>query len=112
MSTGITSPEERELSGPTKKPSGFSKGRISGKPAEGEITRQIGSGENAKNSIIWLTIRWSFIVAAITTLAIYLRPTYCQADIGQDLVGDIKAIWSVFMPVITLALGYAFGKSR
>lgn len=89
-----------------------SKEKVSGKPAEGKIAQAIGSGENAKNSFIWITIRYSFLIASIVTAAIYFRPLYCEVGTDKNLIEDIKSIWAIFMPVITLALGYAFGKGR
>ncbi|MCX7097888.1 MAG: hypothetical protein NTV43_08300 [Methylococcales bacterium] len=86
--------------------------KVSGSPTEGKITATIGVGENAKNSFIWVTIKWSFLIGAATTLAIYFRPTYCQAELQGNLLDDIKSTWSIFMPVITLALGYTFGKGN
>ena len=83
-----------------------------GKPSEGQISATIGTGENAKNSIIWITIRWSFIIGGVVSVALYLRPAYCGTDYMGNLIDDIKAIWSIFMPIITLALGYTFGKGR
>lgn len=100
-----------------KPPETVKKNRIglkesSGTPSEGKIAETIGGGDNAKNSFIWVTIRWSFSIGALTTLAIYLRPAYCQAELQVNLVEDIKAAWSIFIPIITLALGYAFGKGK
>ena len=86
--------------------------RISGNPLKGQIAKIIGDGENAKNSFIWVTIRWSFLIGGLTTLALYLRPGYCQAEFQGNLLEDIKSAWTIFMPVITLALGYSFGKGR
>lgn len=86
--------------------------KVSGSPSEGSIAKTIGAGDNAKNSIVWVTIRWSFIIGAVTSLAMYLRPTYCQVDMQGNLLEDIKSSWGIFMPVITLALGYIFGKGR
>ncbi len=86
--------------------------QVAGAPLEGKIAQTIGGGDNAKNSFIWVTIRWSFLIGAVTSLAIYLRPVYCQAELQGSLLEDIKATWSIFMPIITLALGYAFGKGK
>ena len=84
-----------------------------GKPAEtSAISRTIGSGDDAKNSIVWITIRWSLIIGGLVTLALYLRPVYCASDYDGSLIEDIKSTWSIFMPVITLALGYIFGKGN
>ena len=86
---------------------------LKGNPsASAVIPRITGTGEDAKNSIIWVTIRWSLIIGALLSLALYLRPVYCQKDYSGNLVEDIKAAWSIFMPIITLALGYIFGKGK
>jgi hypothetical protein len=87
---------------------------IAGKPIEapGRIAETIGTGEHARNSFVWVTICWSFALGGLTTLAIYLRPTYCQAELQGNLLEDIKSAWAIFFPIITLALGYAFGKGK
>lgn len=85
----------------------------SGTPSEGgSIANTIGNGENAKNSFIWISIRWSFVIGGITSLAIYMHPTYCQTELQGNLIEDMKAAWSIFIPIITLALGYSFGKGK
>lgn len=78
----------------------------------GTIANTIGEGENAKNSFIWMAIRYSFWIGALTSLAIYARPLYCQVDLQTNLLEDIKGTWQIFLPVITLALGYSFGKGK
>ena len=79
--------------------------------AIGKIAETLGTGENAKNSIVWLTIKWSFLIASLLSLSIFVR-SLCLYFSGEDYVGQIKDIWSTFVPIITLALGYAFGKSE
>lgn len=75
----------------------------------GKITANIGSGENAKNSIVWMTITWSFITAGVLSLLLFSLAV-CDRDFKY--LEEIKSIWSIFIPIITLALGYAFGKSQ
>lgn len=75
----------------------------------GKITHSIGTGENAKNSIVWMTITWSFGIGAVITVAIL---ALCFVQGKGDYVDSIKSVWAVFVPIITLALGYAFGKSK
>jgi hypothetical protein len=109
MSDGLTAPPSNKLNEETtviKKPP-------RGKPSEmGAISKTIGTGDNAQNSIVWITIRWSLILGGLVSLALYLRPVYCQTDYSGSLVEDIKATWDIFMPIITLALGYVFGKGK
>lgn len=80
----------------------------------GKITREIGTGDDAKHSIIWTTIRWCFIIASIITavLFIFLGVAYYQNNTSEinELKKFVITTWSIFTPIITLALGYAFGK--
>jgi hypothetical protein len=80
------------------------------KPSSGgTITKTIGTGENAKNSIVWMTITWSFFTAGILSLLLF---SLVVAEKDFKYVEEIKSVWSIFIPIITLALGYAFGKSQ
>lgn len=83
----------------------------SGKPAEalGTLAEIMGTGENAKNSIVWMTITWSFAIATALSL-LFFSLVVCYKDFSY--LESIKSIWSMFIPLITLALGYAFGKSK
>jgi uncharacterized integral membrane protein len=75
----------------------------------GTITQTIGTGDNAKNSIVWMTITWSFVVAGALSLLLF---SLVVAEKDFKYVQEIKSVWSVFIPLITLALGYAFGKNQ
>lgn len=82
----------------------------------GTITRRIGTGENAKNSIVWMTITWSFCIASGITFFIFilLLITYFSSDkeYFNSLIKHSFSMWSIFTPIITLALGYAFGRNE
>lgn len=82
----------------------------------GTISKTIGTGENAKNSIIWMTITWSFVIASGITLAllIFLFVAYIQNKEYwiSELTKHMFSVWTIFTPIITLALGYAFGKNE
>lgn len=80
----------------------------SGRPVEGAITKQIGSGEYAKDTFIYITIRWSFAIGCVMSVALYVKSYF----IAADAMDAMKGVWAIFMPVITLALGYSFGKGR
>ena len=81
--------------------------------ARGRITDTIGTGEVAKDSIIYLVIKWSFISGTlITSLLVINTWLFRQNEKVPDLTNDIKVTWNIVLPIITLALGYAFGKSR
>ena len=84
------------------------------KSPETSITNIIGSGEDARNSIIYLVLKWAFIAAAvISTLVIINNWLFrdCENKV-PDITSDLKVIWEIVTPIITLALGYAFGKSE
>lgn len=78
-------------------------------PIAGKIAENIGTGENAKNSIVWMTITWSFVIACVMTLLVLVAASIAGNKAYMD---DVKGIWALFIPIITLALGYAFGKSK
>lgn len=82
----------------------------------GTIAKLIGTGENAKNSIIWMTITWSFYIASGITLLLFISLWIAYHNKNTAEISEIKkhmiAIWSIFTPIITLALGYAFGKNE
>ncbi len=76
----------------------------------GKITETIGSGKHAQAAIVWQTIKWSFIAGSLFSLVFVIFAW--QDEIEASPADDIKMIWSIFIPVITLALGYIFGKGR
>lgn len=95
-----------------EEPSAVSRKKLKGNPSElGRISETIGTGENAKNSIVWITIRWSLILGGSITVALFLT-SFCGDKGPGTLIDDIKGVWSIFMPIVTLALGYTFGKGR
>lgn len=83
-------------------------------PFIGKITQQIGTGEDAKHSIVWITIRWSFVISTSLTLILFIFLGFAYYNNNQAEIAELKkyilSIWSVFTPLITLSLGYAFGK--
>ncbi len=78
------------------------------------IAAQIGTGEHARDSFIWMTLKYCFNLAAFFSMAIIVLFGYFLISENKpdkvDIVSDLKDIWSIFTPIITLALGYAFGK--
>lgn len=78
-------------------------------PIPGVVTQQIGSGEHAQNSIVYRTILWSFIGGGLLSAAAVVI-AFC--DGSKNPMSNIKDVWSIFAPLITLALGYVFGKGR
>lgn len=79
----------------------------------GKITQTIGRGDDARNSFVFITLRWAFVIGIILTVLIALN-NWCfkENDKVPDLMGDVTTAWEIVVPLITLALGYAFGKSK
>ena len=78
----------------------------------GKITSIIGEGSNAKHSIVTIIIICCFIAALTVTILVvvnYWEFRDCENKV-PDIVGDLKVIWEIVTPIITLALGYEFGK--
>lgn len=88
------------------------RGRQSGRPTEGQIASVIGTGEAAKDSFVYLTIKWSFIVASVSSAAIFAKGFFDCDSNSLSGIDILKGVWSIFLPIVTLALGYAFGKGR
>lgn len=76
----------------------------------GKITDIIGSGKHAQTAIVYKTIGWSFLAGSVFTLILFILAW--SAGECETPIEDIKTIWSIFIPVITLALGYVFGKGK
>lgn len=82
-----------------------------------KISDLIGQGDDAKNAIVWTIVRWSLIIpAAITFLYFCTMWAVYGADLDYkeqvlQIREHILKIWGVFAPLITLALGYIFGKN-
>ena len=82
-----------------------------------KITETIGRGEDAKNSFVYLTLKWTFISACILMVLLCIDSLCCLCCKSTnteipDLRSDISLVWDLATPLITLALGYAFGQSR
>ena len=70
----------------------------------------IGKGDQAKDSVVWYLItrlvRMSFaVIAVLFAVDIYYNK-------GVNCMSVLKDTWSVFAPIITLAMGYLFGKKE
>lgn len=93
-----------ELHAPVVQPPG---GHIG--PLAGSVAQQIGSGDNAQNAIVYRTILWCFVagggLSAVVLIHGFMEKT------TTPLAG-VKDIWTIFAPIITLALGYLFGKGK
>lgn len=70
----------------------------------------IGRGDQAKDSVVWYLItrlvRMSFVIIMI------LFAVDIYKNNGENCISLLKDVWSVFAPIITLAMGYLFGKKE
>lgn len=80
----------------------------------GKINQYLGTGRNAKDSIIYLVIKYSFIVAGVITVLVIINYWFFRDNDNKvpNIVSDLKVIWEIVTPIITLALGYAFGRNE
>lgn len=77
----------------------------------GRIAGLIGTGKNARDSFIWMTITWSFYIATGISILLFFR-SFFEVAKSENLLEYITTVWSLFIPIITLALGYAFGRGE
>ena len=78
-------------------------------PIPGVVTQQIGSGDHAQNAIVYRTILWSFSAGGLLSAAAF---AHALLKGTASPLGEVKDVWSIFAPLITLALGYLFGKGK
>lgn len=107
----VTNPSgQKSSSKTTKRENSVTTKKISGAPIIGTIPKIIGIGDDAKNSFIWISIIASFCIGSVLSAGLYARSLICE--LGFNFVDDLKSLWSIFIPIVTLALGYAFGKGQ
>lgn len=84
----------------------------------GAVSQTLGTGKHAQDSVVWLTIRWSLLLGFILSVILILfmwpsHPDGVHPPIEAVFpIEQLKTIWSIFVPIITLALGYMFGKGK
>ncbi|WP_063656038.1 hypothetical protein [Aliivibrio fischeri] len=83
----------------------------------GAVNYTIGTGKHAQDSVVWLTIRWSFCLGLFlsTILIWFMWPANPEGSSPVPTIfpiDQLTSIWSIFVPIVTLALGYMFGKGR
>ncbi|HHA1288136.1 TPA: hypothetical protein ACOEAG_000247 [Enterobacter cloacae] len=80
----------------------------------GSIAAHIGTGEHAKDSFIWMTLKYCFGLGGAFSACILVAYLYYVIIKNEpekiDIISFLKDVWSIFTPILTLALGYAFGK--
>jgi len=84
----------------------------------GAVNYAIGTGRHAQDSVVWLTIKWSLCLGIFLSfiLIVYMWPSSPEG-VHPPIkavfpMAELKSIWGIFVPIVTLALGYMFGKGR
>ncbi len=85
------------------------KNLLSAQDLPGKISYWIGSGKYARSAIIWSPIMLCF-AACILFFIFSIICVFLFEDKADIFLKNIKPIVSIFIPIITLALGYFFGK--
>lgn len=70
----------------------------------------IGKGDQAKDSVVWYLITRMVRLSAVVIFILFAVDIYYNKGVG--CLGILKETWSVFAPIITLAMGYLFGKKE
>jgi len=74
----------------------------------GLLSEPVGTGKHARTNIIWYIISATFVIFAAISSALMIMTIY-GVEI-KTLSDSIKEMWGMFTPIITLALGYLFGR--
>lgn len=77
-------------------------------PEPGDVASHIGTGKYAKTNIIWYVISAVFVTFSCICISLVVLVIYDYKI--NDITQSIKDVWSVFTPILTLSLGYLFGK--
>lgn len=82
----------------------------------GSIQEYIGTGQNAKDALVYLFIKWILWVGIILTAFSCIYFIVAEFLLPENqinlLVDTFKGIWGIVTPLITLALGYHFGRKK
>lgn len=71
---------------------------------------KIGTGDDAKSSVVWFVITFTLTLYACLVAVLVIIDIYNNN--GANVLNNIKESWAVFTPIITLSLGYMFGKAE
>lgn len=77
---------------------------------EGEYAKNIGTGNHAKTNVIYYIVSTTLVIFGCITASLIVIHTFGYSV--ADLVSDIKDLWMIFTPIITLGLGYLFGANK
>ncbi|HEI8703817.1 TPA: hypothetical protein SLG25_000342 [Citrobacter freundii] len=71
---------------------------------------KIGTGDDAKSSVVWFVITFTLTLYACIISAMVIVDILNNK--GFNILNNVKESWAIFTPVITLSLGYMFGKTE
>lgn len=108
-----TDPNKND-SGSTSSGGKYGNGRVNSKPvqSEGIINKLTGTGENAKNGISALVVIFLFVTGIILTILVCREYWGTQCKEPISMLDSIKGVWGIVTPLLTLILGYVFGKGK
>lgn len=75
--------------------------------------RSFADSEDAKETIVWFIVKFILIMCGcITAVIVFADVIINKHNIKSagTLILDVKSLWETFSSIITLALGYLFGK--
>ncbi|HBS2681665.1 TPA: hypothetical protein MFA46_005398 [Klebsiella pneumoniae] len=80
-----------------------------------EQRRSFIDSEDAKETVVWFIIKFTLTLCGCITAGIFFIDVIAnKSDVtsSKETIEDIKSLWEIFFPIITLSLGYLFGKSH
>lgn len=101
-----------QSAGAKNKNSFYEQGRIEVVHSKGDesIPDKIGKGDDAKNSVVWHVITYSLTIYSCIVAALLVIDVVNNG--GSSSLTIVKDSWAIFTPIITLTLGYMFGKKE
>ena len=72
------------------------------------IPQRIGKGQDARNSVVWYIITYSLTMYSCVVASLIVIDVLKTG--GVHALETVKDSWAIFTPIITLSLGYMFGK--
>lgn len=76
----------------------------------GEINQKIGTGNNAKDAIAYLCLKWSFIIlSVILALISFYSAVMIYKNQEESYIDNLLKGCGIITPIITLLLGFIFG---
>lgn len=100
-----------ESSAQVQLPAGLASPENSTSDVPGQINSYIGTGAHASVAIVYQTIKWTFLVGAGCSL-VFMAYAFFSDRTNSVFTDGLASIWNIFVPVITLALGYQFGRQK